>query len=296
MNEARLDNQWRRNHPLPPLGAGADKAGRGRVLVVGGSLLSPGAVRLAAEASLRAGAGKVRIATVEPAALPLGVQVPEAGVIGVPVDAAGEIAPEAAERLREQATQTQVLALGMGMRSGDAVPDLTRSLLEVLPEGVGALLDSAALIALKQVPDAVRAADGRVVLTPHPGELAALLDLEEATILDDMAHAAREAAQRFGTIVALKSAATIIASPDGALLRYENDARGLGTAGSGDVLAGIIAGLMARGADPLVATGWGVWLHGEAGQAAASRTGPLGFLARELLPKIPMLMAVQAQP
>ena len=90
---ASLDLAWRRAHPLPPLGAGGSKAERGRVLLVGGSLLAPGAVRLAAEAVLRVGAGKVRIATVEAAATPLGVAVPEAGVVGLPTADTGHIFP-----------------------------------------------------------------------------------------------------------------------------------------------------------------------------------------------------------
>ena len=92
----------------------------------------------------------------------------------------------------------------------------------------------------------------------------------------------------------LKSADTIIADPSGELLRYPGKAPGLGTAGSGDVLAGVIGGLLARGVEPIVASGWGVWLHGAAGEAAAAESGPLGFLARDVLPHLPAVIAKQA--
>ena len=91
-------------------------------------------------------------------------------------------------------------------------------------------------------------------------------------------------------MVALKAGETVIATPDGALLLYPGGGVGLATGGSGDVLAGIIGGLLARGAAPLVATAWGVWLHGEAGRRLGERLGPIGFLARELLAEIPGLM------
>ena len=91
-------------------------------------------------------------------------------------------------------------------------------------------------------------------------------------------------------MIALKAGDTVIAAPDGTLLLYRGGGVGLATGGSGDVLAGIIGGLLARGAAPLVAAGWGVWLHGEAGRRLGERIGPLGFLARELLAEIPRLM------
>lgn len=292
MSVARLDNQWRRDHPLPGLDAGGDKGARGRVLLAGGSRLAPGALRLGAEAVLRVGAGKVRIASVEAVALALGIAVPEAGVVGLPVDERGEIAGAAAAVLGEQVAAADVLAFGPGMRSSEQLSGLLRALLGAARGMV--LLDSAALVALREVPEAARGVAGRLVLTPHPGELAGLMEVDEEAVLGDMVGSATRAAERFGAVVALKSAQTVIAGPDGALC-YENEARGLGTAGSGDVLAGVIAGLMARGADPLTAANWGVWLHGEAGQAAARAIGPLGFLARDLLPHLPMLMAVQSQ-
>lgn len=101
---------------------------------------------------------------------------------------------------------------------------------------------------------------------------------------------ARDTAKRFGAIVALKADETIVAAPGEPSLVYRSQAPGLGTAGSGDVLAGVIGGLLARGAEPRVATAWGVWLHGEAGRAASSEIGPIGFRASELAAYIPALL------
>jgi ADP-dependent NAD(P)H-hydrate dehydratase len=153
------------------------------------------------------------------------------------------------------------------------------------------VLDAAAISCSTRLARLIAAHEGRVVMTPHHGEMAALMNCAEESIADDDETLARDAAARFGAVVALKSARTVIAAPDGTLLRYAGGGVGLATAGSGDVLAGVISGLLARGTVPLVATAWGVWLHGQAGRALADRIGPIGFLARELLPEIPRLMA-----
>jgi NAD(P)H-hydrate repair Nnr-like enzyme with NAD(P)H-hydrate dehydratase domain len=120
--------------------------------------------------------------------------------------------------------------------------------------------------------------------------MAALTGRSEEEIAQDSEAIAREAAERFGAVVVLKGAGSVIASPAGDLLHYSGGGSGLATAGSGDVLSGIIGGLLARGADPVLASAWGVWLHGEAGRACAAKLGPIGFLARELLPELPALL------
>ncbi|RDE07246.1 NAD(P)H-hydrate dehydratase [Sphingomonas aracearum] len=290
----RLTGRWLHDHPLPGVGAGLDKEGRGLALIAGGSRFVPGALRLTAEAALRAGAGKVRIATVEALAAPLGVLVPEAGMIALPGTEEGEIDCAAADRLVAQAGRCDALVLGGGMRDTDDLPPLIGRLVEALGPGASALFDAGALAALKACPDAGRPLDGRLVLTPHHGELSTLTGASAEAIDRDPAEHALRAAQRFGAVVALKSDETFIAAPDGTLLLYSSDAAGLGTAGSGDVLAGIVGGLLARGAPALVATAWGVWLHGEAGKMAAAGIGPLGFLARELGAFVPALMGSQS--
>ena len=286
-----IDAAWRAAHPLPELGGGMDKDERGRALLVGGSAFVPGALLLTGEATLRAGAGKVKLATIDPAAIAIGVRFPEAAVIGLPSDDGGEVAVGALAALEHHLEQCDVLVLGPGMTERPQTADLIGALLERAGSGSPVLLDAGALTAMRGRESVLCRQDQPVVMTPHHGELAALTGLDKDAVANDPAAAALKAAAAFGAIVALKSAETLIADGKGALLFYAGGAPGLGTAGSGDVLAGIIGGLLARGVDPLVATAWGVWLHGEAGKAAAAAVGPAGFLARDLLLHIPRLMA-----
>ncbi|MDF1504525.1 NAD(P)H-hydrate dehydratase, partial [Roseisolibacter sp. H3M3-2] len=127
-------------------------------------------------------------------------------------------------------------------------------------------------------------------LTPHAGAMAALLGVPRAEVDLDAREVARLAAARYGATVALKGAESWIAEPDGALLRFRGGAVGLGTSGSGDTLAGIVAGQAARGAAPTTAATWGVWAHGTAGRILARRTATVGYLARELLAEVPALV------
>lgn len=288
----RIDAAWFRENPLPPIGGGGDKNSRGQALLVGGSAFVPGALRLTCEAMLRVGAGKVQVATIESTALLLGVTLPEAAMIALPQDEEGEIAGAAADPLRKRVEGCDALILGPGMMARPQTPELVKALIDALGDDTPALLDAAALTSCDEAMAA--ACKGGVVMTPHPGELASLTGIEKDDIEADPQRAAIDAAKRFNAVIALKSDETFVAAPDGTLLHYVSEAPGLGTAGSGDVLAGVIGGLLARGAAPLVATAWGVWLHGEAGKAAAAHVAPVGFLARELLPELPALMAGQS--
>ena len=120
------------------------------------------------------------------------------------------------------------------------------------------------------------------MLTPHAGEMAALLSIPKEEVVADPVLAARQAAAKFQAVVALKGATTWIVSPSGEAWKHDDGVIGLGTSGSGDVLAGVIGGLLARGAPPLVAALWGVRLHARAGHRLTASIGPLGFLAREI--------------
>jgi NAD(P)H-hydrate repair Nnr-like enzyme with NAD(P)H-hydrate dehydratase domain len=137
---------------------------------------------------------------------------------------------------------------------------------------------------------ALHSLEGRAVITPHAGEMASCLKEDKAEITGDPGATARRAADLFRCVVALKGAETVIAAPEGEAYRSRAGNVGLATSGSGDTLGGLIAGLAARGAPPLQAAVWGVYLHARAGDRLARRIGPLGFLARELLGEIPGLM------
>jgi ADP-dependent NAD(P)H-hydrate dehydratase len=276
---------------LPQPDERGDKDARGRVLAVGGSAQTPGAILLAGVGALRAGAGKLQLATVKSVAAALGVAVPESLVISLPETRTGEIGGESAGRaLDERAAHTDVLLLGPGMMSDRSARAILRAVVRRLSDDTTLVLDAAGIAALRGDDGALRSLGGRAVLTPHAGEMAALLDVAKEAIEAEPASFAREAAARFGAVVALKGAESWIATPDGALYRYAQGSVGLATSGSGDTLAGIVAGLAARGAPAAHAAMWGTFLHGAAGRVLARRMGPIGFLSRELLDEVPGLL------
>ncbi len=278
-----------RSWPLPRHENGDDKEGRGRIYMVGGSAQIPGAILLAALASLRAGAGQLKIATAGSAAVPLGIAVPESWVVPLPESPGGGLAPDCADAIVSDANNANAVLFGPGMRD----PDATNALLHaVLPrvDGPAVVLDAAPLACLGDAPHLLHDLGGNVIVTPHAGEMAQILGCSKEEIKADPEAAAREAGGRLRAVVAMKGGETYIAAPDGRVYVNRRGSIGLATSGSGDTLAGIIAGLAARGADPVQATVWGVFLHARAGEVLAERLGPLGFLARELLAEIPALL------
>jgi ADP-dependent NAD(P)H-hydrate dehydratase len=273
--------------PLPVPADGADKNGRGRVLVIAGSAEVPGALLLAGEAAMRGGAGKLQLAGPQSATRGLGLLVPEARVIAL-AEKDGEIA--SADEVLRIAAKCDALLLGPGMLDEDRARELARRLLGEV-DGPGFVIDAAAMMGLWDDPEPARRHRGRVVLTPHAGEMASLSGASKEDVEADPLKAAREAAERLDAVVAVKGKHTFVASPDGGAWVHHSQAVGLATSGSGDVLAGLITGLLARGASPEQATLWGIFLHGQAGVRLSAAVGPLGFLARELAGEIPALMA-----
>ena len=260
------------------------------MLVVAGAPELPGTAILAATAALRAGAGKLRIATVASIAPHVGIAVPEARVYALPELASGGLDPKAADELAVLANGCQAALIGPGLADTEAVQEL---LLRLLPrvEHTALVLDAEAMIAAAGCHQELHSLRTCAVLTPHAGEMAGLLRMEKHAVVADPIGTARRAAEHFRAVVALKGAETIIATRDGEAWCNRTGNVGLATSGSGDTLSGIIAGLAARGAEPARATAWGVYLHDSAGDRLAERVGPLGFLARELLLEIPPLLA-----
>ena len=279
-----------RRWPLPEASEGGDKDARGRVLVVGGARELPGAVLLAGVGALRAGAGKLQLAAPRSVAAVLGVAVPEALVVWLPETRAGGVAPSAAADVARRAERVDALLVGPGMVDDAAILRLLRGVVPRLGAEVTLVLDAGAITALAGAGDLLHSLGGRAVLTPHAGEIATMLGVERAAVAADPAGTARRAARELGAVVALKGPVSHIATPDGALHVYRGGSVGLATSGSGDTLAGVVAGLAARGAAPAQAAAWGVFLHGEAGNVLARRVGRVGYLARELLAEIPGLM------
>ncbi|MFD1786211.1 NAD(P)H-hydrate dehydratase [Sphingomonas floccifaciens] len=284
-----IDSTWIAANPLPVHGRGTTKNSRGRVLVIGGSRKVPGATRLTGEAALRVGAGKVQLATVETAAVPLGLMVPEAATIALPEDEQGEIGP-ADTALRSALEACDTVVIGPGVGTPDGAARLLDIVLDTARDDLTLVVDAMAIGCMRDVGDKVAAFGGRIVLTPHYGEMAVLCGAEEDEIAADPRSFAHDAARTYRAVVALKGSDTVIAASDGTSLHYGGGGTGLATGGSGDVLAGAIAGLLSRGATPLVATGWGVWLHGQSARRMATVSGPIGFLARQLPDEFPHLL------
>lgn len=284
-----IDRQWLRAHPLPAPDPDTDKNARGRVLVVGGARLVPGALRLTGESALRAGAGKLQLATVVAAAMPLGVLVPEAAMITLPADGQGEIDIAASHILDSAISKCDTLILGPGMSKGGGTVELVRRLIVQPRDGFSIVLDAAAIGASASLEKEIAAHGGRIVLTPHMGELSGLTGANVEEIKQDPPKFAMDMAQKLNAVIALKSSTTIVAAPAGQFLSLEGNCVGLATSGSGDVLAGLIGGFLARGANPIVAAGWGIWLHNAAGRLLTETMGA-GFLARDLVEQAPRLL------
>jgi len=288
-SERRINRALLRNWSLPPAGGNDDKEARGRVLIVGGSNAIPGAVVLAGIAALRAGAGKLQIASTRTVAPFIGVSVPEAMAIGLDETATGGIKRRSVAVIVEHANASDAVLVGPGMTDDGDTRRVIAGFLEQV-DGPAVVLDAAALTGLSSLAGSLDRLDGNIVLTPHAGEMAAMLRTDKAGIDKDPATAARNAAVALNAVVILKGSHTFIATPGGDVCRYAGGDVGLATSGSGDTLAGIVAGLLARGASPLHASAWAVFLHGEAGNVLAKKIGRTGFLARELLAEIPAIM------
>ena len=285
---SRVSQALLRKWPLPRHSGNDDKNERGSVLVVGGGVAIPGAVILAGIAALRAGAGKLQIATCRSIAPLIGIAVPEALSLGLDETREGLISPDAASALDALLEKSDALLVGPGMKGEQ---DEQQFVLRVIDRcSTPLILDAGAIDALGASPDALHKLEGKAVVTPHSGEMSRMLGVSEEEISRDPEQISLDSASSLNAVVALKGGRTFIASPDGDLFRYDSGDVGLATSGSGDTLAGVIAGLIARGTDPLNATLWGVFLHGSAGNRLAKRMGRVGYLSRELLDEIPPVM------
>jgi ADP-dependent NAD(P)H-hydrate dehydratase len=273
-------------NPLPRVVDG-DKETKGRILIIAGSREVPGAALLAARAAMRAGAGKLRIATVESMAPQIAVAMPEAMVLGLPEHRDGGFAGSAVAKIEELASQADAIVAGPGMSPGNTCERIADVLLR---SPASLALDAGLLRSLQPLEKAELNRPVLPILLPHAGELADLLEIDEAKVEADPIEAGHRAAELYCSVVLVKGVSSHVVHPDGRAWTYEGGAPGLGVSGSGDVLAGIVGGLLSRGADPLAALLWGVWLHGEAGAALAKTIGPIGFLAREIAEEVPALL------
>ncbi len=279
-----LDTALLARWPLPAPDPAGDKESRGRVVVIAGSRETPGAAMLSARAALRAGAGKVMLVTGASVAVQIAVAIPELRVVGLPETAGGGFDAAALDRLHKPLSRAGAVLIGPGMLEEDSTIALALEVCRRHPH-VPALLDATAMGAATR-----ERLPGEVLLTPHAGEMAHLTGERKEALLGDPHRAARAAALRWQAVVALKGATTVIAAPAGEAWVHEGGEAGLATAGSGDVLAGLMAGFAARGATLPQAAAWGVAVHARAGARLAGRIGHVGYYASELLAEVPALL------
>ncbi len=269
---------------VPDRPAGGHKGTFGHLLVVAGSTGKSGAAALAAEAGLRTGAGLVTLASPASQQPVLAAKLTEVMTAGLH-ETAGVICLKAYEQLRELWGGKEALALGPGLGQLPETASLVRKLISECPlplvvdaDGLNALAGHVALLGQREA---------ATILTPHPGEMARLLGATVRDVEDDRVGVARSFAQQYRVVLILKGARTIVALPDGQIRINSSGNPGMASGGMGDVLTGLVGGLLAQGLKASDAAVLGVFLHGLAGDRLAGRLGDAGLLASDLLREIP---------
>jgi len=253
----------------------------GRVLIVAGSVGMTGAAALAGRSALRAGAGLVRVATAR-SALPIVAAIePCYTTLPLPEEGEGRISAKALAAILDAAQDNDVVAIGPGMGQSAGLRSLVEALLQ--QEGLRLLVDGDGLNNLSKISGWPTKRKTDLVLTPHPGEMKRLWpSLFREEIPQDRQQTATRAAQVAGAVVALKGAGTVVTNGRQVYINTTGNP-GMATAGSGDVLTGVVAALMGQGLGSLEATILGVHLHGLAGDLAAQRLGQISLMATDII-------------
>jgi hydroxyethylthiazole kinase-like uncharacterized protein yjeF len=275
---------------VPRRAADSTKFSSGTVVVIGGSTGLTGAPTMSALAAMRSGAGYVTVAA--PAALEVAfsVRLLEVMTIGLPADD-GALTAEAVEPAVQAIRRAGAVVLGPGLSRREGAQAFARAMLERID--VPLVIDADGLNALAGVfPDHLTQRRRPTVLTPHAGELGRLLDVESADVARHRLAHAREAAARSGAIVVLKGDDTLVAEPGGRVAISRGGAPALATAGTGDVLSGVMGAMLAKGLPPAHAACAAVHAHVRAGQLAAAPHGPDGVIASDVIQALPEAMSV----
>ena len=268
------------------------KGSYGHLLAVAGSRRYRGAASLTAEGALRTGAGIVTLASVEPVLAAVTARLPECCLLPCQESEEGGIRAEEADNLSRALEKATVLLMGPGLGNTADTRALVRRL---VGEARGTVvLDADALnaaAALLAEGEPIPRPAGRLILTPHPGEMSRLTGLTAAEIAADPAGIAARYAERWECTLVLKGHRTLIAAPDGRMWQNTTGNAGLSRGGSGDVLAGMVSGLSACGLPAPEAAACAVWLHGAAADRTADRLGQYGMLPHDLLTDLGQIFA-----
>lgn len=270
---------------LPTRARTVHKYSAGKVLVIGGSRQYTGAPTYAARAALRTGAGAVVLAVAAGVRHAIASRGGDVLLQALPETPDGTIAYAALEELKERIGWADAVVLGPGLGRHAETDDLVRAVFMECPAAL--LVDADGLTALSGIPAGRWRRQSPTILTPHSGELARMLGSHAASVDGDRLNIALTSARRFHSVVVLKGASTVCASPDGTAIVNTTGNPGMATIGTGDVLAGMIAGLVSQGMSSNDAAAAGVYLHGRAGDLAAHRYGERSVLASDLLELIP---------
>ena len=278
---------------LAPRPAAAHKGDFGHLLVVAGSPGKAGAAILAGRAAVRAGAGLVTVAVPAPLLTAVDVGSIESMSLPLPADEEGRLRADAVPVVLAACARATALAVGPGL----GVEGQTRAAIRRLAREatLPLLLDADGVNAFAGEPEALRERRAPTVLTPHPGELARLLAIPTAAVVEDRVAAARSAAERSGAVVALKGQLTAVASPDGLVALNPTGNPAMASGGTGDVLTGVLGALLGQGMDAFDATCLAVFLHGLAGDLAVERLGVEALPASDLLAELPAALRAMRQ-
>jgi len=270
---------------ISPRPAAAHKGSFGRVLVVGGSRGMLGAACLAASAALRAGAGLVTLAVPRSLQDTAAAKLTEVMTGGLQETPEGALSKAAYPEVMDLLAQSTVLALGPGISQHPETVALVRDLVSAVE--IPVVLDADGLNAFTGEGELFSGRKSPLIVTPHPGEMARLLNESVAAVQSDRVRVAERAAREWGSVVVLKGARTIVTTPDGTTAVNSTGNPGMATGGSGDVLTGVIAALVAQGYDLFRAAAAAVYIHGRAGDIAAGGKGQMGLVAGDLIESLP---------
>ncbi|MBF8267647.1 MAG: NAD(P)H-hydrate epimerase [Dehalococcoidia bacterium] len=275
---------------LPQRPMDAHKGTFGRVLVMAGSISYIGAAYLACEGAARVGAGLVTLAAPRSLIPILASKLIETTYLLLPEEE-GILSPAASEVFLSEAPGYQALLVGCGLGQRPEVAGLLgQALLSARRPEIPVVLDADALNLMSQIPEWWLRLRGEAVLTPHPGEMSRLTGQSTVEIQRSRLSIAREKAAQWNKVVALKGAYTVVSSPGGQARISPFANPGLASGGTGDVLAGAIAGLLSQGLSTFDAASCGVYLHGAAGEQVRREMGDTGMVASDLLPRLPLVI------
>ncbi len=285
-----ITSEWART-VVPKRPLQANKGTFGRVLVIAGSINYIGAAYLACSGVVRVGAGLVTLATPSSLQPTLASKLTEVIYLPLPEAQPGIISAQATSVTQEQLRLSNVLLIGCGLGQSQSTATYVKSILckpkNILPPLV---IDADALNILSSIPNWWHQLPSYTILTPHPGEMARLAGVSVPEVQSDRAGIARRLAGEWNKTIVLKGANTVIAAPDSRVRINPAANPGLATAGTGDVLAGAIAGLLAQGLSLFDAAALGVYLHSQAGELVRSNLGDAGMVASDLLPVLPLVI------